>query len=358
MKDNMILGIKDILNNKVLFISAIVLIFILNYVGIVTTFSIRADFYERERVVTQEATGFRMIPTAYDIRPQLDFLVNYMSLLEQNAVSYRLSESITQELNAFVFLVFGDGTLINKSSERREEIMVYGYDEIKQSTIWLFNQEYPIHEIDYSTHNEMLFGDIQEEAILVVFDQESGLETLQRGSSENIEIIYDLLSQTKIRMDDPTRIQQFINLVNNEVEGIHIESPYLIDFNNYQSSNAVFIKHFLTPLYLVLFLLTVFSFSVVYKGILHKMRREFTIHVQNGACFSHIFTRLLIFFGSMVVCALFLAGITIRSVVSQEPMLLVSVLLTSGLILLSTAIYITYSLKQSNLFTNLRGDHL
>ena len=88
------------------------------------------------------------------------------------------------------------------------------------------------------------------------------------------------------------------------------------------------------------------------------MQREYTIHVLHGAKFRDILIRQLVFYLSMMITAVVLAGIFVFPIGRQEPMIVLSVLITSGLILLMSIIYIYIALKRTNLFENLRGDHV
>lgn len=357
MKDSIRMGLKDILGNKLLFCSAVVLILILNIVAIMTSESIRSDFYEREIVETKEITGFKVVPTSYNIQHKSDFSTKFSDILEKNAVTFRMSDSLTQENNTFVFLILGEGSIINKNILHNDGVTVYAYDYLDLQTIDLLGEEHSINYIDYSTHDKYNFADIGSDSILIVHEEDSIKETISTLPSSSAGIIFDLLFQTKIRVNDDQRIEQFLDFVNHDVEGIYIESPYLIDINNYVSSNAIFIQHFMIPLYLILFMMAAFSFSVVFTGILNKMTREFTIHIQHGAKFIDIFARLFTFWGSMVLSAIFLVGLFFILVGTQEPLLIYSVIFTNCLILLLSSIYIIISLKRTNLFINMRGDY-
>lgn len=74
----------------------------------------------------------------------------------------------------------------------------------------LFDKEYPIHYIDYSTYDRYNFGDIGSDSILVVFGGRKGAETINTLSSSSAAIIFDLLYQTRIKVDDYQRIEQFM----------------------------------------------------------------------------------------------------------------------------------------------------
>lgn len=361
MLDNIRYGLRDVYKNKIFFIITVFFLVTLNVVAVITAYSIRYDYYEREQIETQEAVRFKAVPVGYDFKYDEKNLDKYMETLNQNAMTYRISYTLSEKNDALVFLVFGDPSLINdeiESSLNTDEVKVYTYDEAVDKEIKVLDETYPVHLINYDNHNLSIFNDIGRDSILVVYQGHNAYEVINLLSQSDSGTFYELLSQTIVRQDDRQRIDAFMDFVNTNIKEFKFTSPYIIAMDDYVSSNHVFIRHYLIPLYIIMFFMGVFSFQVIFKGLLNKMQREFTIHVLHGAKFRDILIRQLVFYLSMMITAVVLAGIFVFPIGRQEPMIVLSVLITSGLILLMSIIYIYIALKRTNLFENLRGDHV
>ena len=61
MLDNIRYGLRDIYKNKIFFIITVFFLVAINMIAIITAYSIRYDFYEREQIEKQETVRFKAV---------------------------------------------------------------------------------------------------------------------------------------------------------------------------------------------------------------------------------------------------------------------------------------------------------
>lgn len=107
MLDNIRYGLRDVYKNKIFFIITVFFLVTLNVVAVITAYSIRYDYYEREQIETQEAVRFKAVPVGYDFKYDEKNLDKYMETLNQNAMTYRISYTLSEKMMHWFFLFLG-----------------------------------------------------------------------------------------------------------------------------------------------------------------------------------------------------------------------------------------------------------
>ena len=67
--------------------------------------SILYDFYQKEQIENQDTVRFKDVPIDYDLKYDVEYLDKYMKILNQNAVTYRISHTLSKKNRHLFFLL-------------------------------------------------------------------------------------------------------------------------------------------------------------------------------------------------------------------------------------------------------------
>ncbi len=354
MYANLILGFRDIWKHKLFFGACIV--FLITFCVVVAIVVIEIGSVARASKILNESKvrveTFEPIYTQYDFSYDRKNLESISGVYDKNAVSHRPSQSLTRLYGRPVYLVFGDGSLINPGIVNQEGITAYAYNTNDLDYIEILGTKHQIELISRAERFQDEYTDYDpfssRNSIFVVYQGEAMTEIIHYMAENNPNVFYDIVENTLILVEDSKRIDDFTNYVNKDVEGIAFKG------NFYKVSRVWtnFLIFYWLPLTTVLSIIGTLSFLLIFQGMIQRMKRDLTIHLQSGARYRDVLMRFYVFYGSII-------GITLVSLIIRflkfRDFLLLLVFCTS-LFVIIVSIYIARALKRTNLFENLRGD--
>ncbi len=359
MYANFLLGLQDIWKHKIFFGACIAFLVVFSTVIVMIAVSIYVDLQHQRLMEAKVLETFEPVYTRFDLSYDREDLEHISRIYAKNAVSTRESQSLSSSYGRPVALVFGDGSLINPGIVNREGITVYAYDTCDLEYIEILGVEHKIKPIlsfaeRFQFESYLSFDPFPSpESIFVVYQGEAMVEIIHYMAERNPERFFEIIGNTWILAEDSKRIDDFTGYIKNHVEGISFKD-YLYK-GNY--GYGFFISSYLLPLVAALALTGILSFLVIFQGMLQRMKRDLTIHIQSGARFGDVLLRFCVFFGAIIGITLAIIHIigVIRAYdyesfigpVTLAPLLIIAI---------SIPIYIARALKRTNLFDNLRGD--
>lgn len=343
MLANIKLGFKDIWEHKLFFITCIGFLFVFNIVISMVIHTIYIDHLEKEIVQPETTETFELIYTDYGLEYSTEQVYKMADIYDNNAVTTRRSQSLSEQYKTGVYLVFGDGRLINPNMASEQDISIYAYDNNSFQSIELLGEPYTINYIPYNDSSKY-----EKEHIFILYNNDALLETIYNLSEYDPYVFYDLITNTEISIDDTDRIKYFNDFINNELKGVGLKGNFY-EMNTNQENE--FLKYYLIPLSIILLLIGVLSFMVINKGMLQKMSRDLTIHILHGTLFRHVLLRLYIYYGFIIAISFTLLH---KGWISEH---IKSAVYGSYIIIsIWISLYLAIVLKRKNLFNNLRGD--
>lgn len=342
---NIKLGLADIWKHKLTFILSVFFLFLLHLVLFLTVYNIYVEKMHQQ--LNQSNTRkFNVVFTDYDLTYKKDYADELATIYQKNAVSTRMSQSLSSRYNRLVYLVFGDGSLLHPQINSSDDIAVFAYETDTLSQVEVFGENYQAIQLSCDESCDM-----SSDAVFILFQNEALVTTIDDLAKSNSSNFYELVSNTEINPADTDKIEQFKNFITNKLKNVSLKNE---GYEPYDSS-IEFIDHYYIPLVMILLITAVLSFILIYQGILENMKRELTMHILHGALLKDVLVRFFIFYGLIIIGSLGLFYFQLNMNYLPEEVALV---LTSYLVVLTIlmTLYIVYSLKKTNLFENLRGD--
>jgi len=343
---NLKLGFRDIWKHKFFFVVCVAFLVLFNNVQLL----LPATIYYMNRAEDQPGDAlksFNLIYTQYEYVYDRDDLVDIAGIYANNAVSVNLSRSLSEALERSVYLVFGDCSIINPGMVNQDGIFVYAYDNEDLKDIEILGVSYPIRQINQTdTVSEYSYHGMS--TIFVVYQGNAMVEIIDYIAQGRPDIFWELIAETHILGSDKNRIESFTDFVTGRMEGLAFKGNFMWGTTLYHD----FLYFYMVPLLVVLSLTGVISFLLIFRGIVQKMKRDLTIHLQSGARVRDLLLRFYVFYFSIIGIAFSYLYLTKAVVDLTLPYILAFYLI----ITVSVCFYIALVLMRSNLFENLRGD--
>lgn len=309
-----------------------------------------ATIYYKNHIENQPGNALKsdnLIYTQYEYVYDREDLVGIAGIYADNSVSVNPSSSLSEALQRSVYLVFGDGSIINPGMANQEGIFVYAYDNEDLKDIEILGVSYPIQQINHTyTVSEYSYHGMN--TIFVVYQGNAMVEVIDRIAQSRPAVFWDLIAETHILGSDIKRIESFTDFVTGRMEGLAFKG-------NFMKGNTLFhdfLYFYMVPLLVFLTLTGVISFLLIFRGMMQKMKRDLTIHLQSGARVRDLMLRFYVFYFSIIGISFSYLYLTKTVIDLTLPYILAFYLI----ITICICSYIALVLMRSNLFENLRGD--
>ncbi|HPZ90319.1 MAG TPA: hypothetical protein PLL81_03025 [Bacillota bacterium] len=348
---NLLFGLRDIWKHKIFFGVCTVFLVVFSIVAVMVSITIYNDYVMPRLMEPKTIETFEPVYTRYDLPYDRVTLENISGIYHKNAVSLRQSQSLTGLYGRPVYLVFGDGSIINSGIANQEGIAVYAYEPSGLNYIEILGVEHQVKPISLSdTCLVTGYGLLSSpDCVFVVYQGEAMVEIIHYMAGNNPYIFHEIIGDTWVLAEDHKRIEDFTDFVLTNVEGLAFKGYF------YKGGlDSSFLFSYLLPLTLSLSMTGIMSFLVIFQGMLQKMQRDLTIHLQSGARFSDVLLRFYVFYGAII--GITLAALYIIRLLDFRTFIGPVICTSLFIIAASIAIYIARALKRTNLFENLRGD--
>ncbi len=360
MYANLWLGLRDIWKYKLFFGACIVFLVVFCTVVSIVCWIIVGVIDYRKSWEARTLEIFEPVYTQYEFTYNREHLENISWIYQKNAVSSRISLSLSNRYGRPVYLVFGDGSLINPGIANQEGIAVYAYDTCDLDKVEILGVEHKVRPtLSFSETFE--FSGItpfpDPDSIFVAYQGKAMVDVIHLMAEQNPDRFIEILGDTWIRAEDSERIEYFTKYVTDHIEGLYFKGYSHNQMPKDYSSVIIYV----VLMAIILSLTGAVSFVVIFQGMLQRMQRDLTIHLQSGARFRDVLLRFYVFYGAIIgvsVAILHMLGVINYRFIGmpEEYVALLAIYGTLLAVVIGISAYIARALKRTNLFENLRGD--
>lgn len=259
------------------------------------------------------------------------------------------SLSVDQTQKVSTYIIFGDVSKEFPFFDSKEMVSVYsGRNKKSITNVRFHNVDYKVQmqlQENYSFEPFPLIVEGTDNYLFIVIKEPNLSDWI---SSDNHDVIFELLMNTRISKENTQRIQEFIDATNSDFVVVREHKSS----TNSMKSEVVFVRFIVYPFLLLLLLSCFGCTSIILDGVIKKRTKEFTIHMLHGARLKNILIRLLTFFVIIMGGAIGF-GVLIHMI---DPRVIGMYITMSTIIIFVFALIIIVKLRRKNLGNNLRNE--
>ncbi|MFV0479884.1 MAG: hypothetical protein ACK5LZ_04875 [Anaerorhabdus sp.] len=341
MIENLNLGIKDIWNNKKVFLSFLLMTFSLLILSISSTQSIVSELLNSKNKNTHYPM-FSAELTEMNMGMNEEIVTELYDLFQGTGGSYFNPHSLYRALDERVLVLVGSKY---KNYLENEKTTIYTTEKTK---LRIQGEKTFPEELEYEFKNREDI-DIQE---IIEFEEIKTIIILQTNNFEKwIEVDYyteviELIENaefSKIEIDGGIK-NEFINIFDG--------TPYFVKENKWNDQLGFILKYIYVIVALCI-VVAILATYIIYTSQIRKLYKEYMIHLICGATIKDIFIRSSIFLGIGLVMNFWIFMYLNKFIFN-----LIFIIGTVSLIVMFCMfeILLWFILKRKNLLENLKGD--
>lgn len=281
MIDMILLGIKDLFHNIRVFILLIISIFIVTIIFTSSTLSLSYSSKGNEHYLSNE---YVLVPTSTDMADNKMLLTRYTNFLEDNGMSYFLSDELYDVYGMPVYVIMGDPGLFNEKLKDVYHTKMYVVNNTSDGAItFTEGATYPTSEINLLNTNfpdAVAHLSVENDPFMLLILKDEDITEWLRYQDGGLLLSF---IQDTIFENASIKYEQALNEI---LENSFITIRPLTD-----TTDDSFIFKYIYPYILIVIVCILISFWIFYSYFLKKMYREYIIHILYGAKKSDIFIR-------------------------------------------------------------------
>ncbi len=288
MIDNLCLGIKDIWNNKKIFISFLLMIFTILILSVSSTSSVVRELVNPpDRSMSYRS--FRVELINMDMSENNKIVKDVYEIFKEDGGSYFNSYDLQMKLSERVlilvgnrFEMYGDGdkTTIYTTPSTKEKIQS---GEILSEEI----------EYEFRPRDEIYIEEIEESVGFSGINTIIVLQTSKFDKWINVDYYSEIIELIENTEFSKKEISEDLK---NEFIGVFEATSYLVE-KTVRSDHLGFILKNIYLMLLLAIIAVILSTYILYNAQLKKLYKEYTIHLIYGATIKDIFIRNSVFLG-------------------------------------------------------------
>ena len=345
MLNNILLGIRDVWKEKWIVLCYVLFFFNMMFILVSTTDSLYREKAELEEQKTQEYRRFQAYVTGLQPEQPEQLLQKLGEIYQKNAFSYCHVQLQTKTAGGLdTYIIFGDvpQKLLKRNEQKNVSVLVgSGMAHIYEITI--NGEKYKVDSVikkdaQFTTMDNAV--EYTDNKVFIIISQPQVLDWV---STENYDVMHQLVKNTQILSTDEERVEQFLKEVNIGFLDVKKEKSGDIE-------EIIFILKIMEPFLFIIFISCILCTSLVLNGMIKKRLREFSLHLIQGALLRDILVRIITFFVIILLISIGM-GVFLKIISVKE--LWMYGLLGAGIILTFIGI-VTPKLKRQNYSLNLR----
>lgn len=351
MVESLLLGLRDLMKNKRIFIVFVLAILLICMTGISATTSLVREMTTNFSA-GEASGGYTAVPISNDMSSNSQMVNEVNQLLEQGGMSFFYSEQLSSQTNFPTIVVIDAEQSKSFQGEQYEgEALVgklYATSDIQQK-MNLDDMQFPEPVTFASTSNrdfaERAFDNFLEDEVVILLLQADRLDKWI-DTEFGLEVV-ELVENVRFNESDKKKG------LNNEFEAI-LEGSFLqLKTPNHQSDELKFILLYVFPAIALIIISLLVALAIMYGSIFTKLYRMYTIHLISGATLTHIYIRNSVFSITLVsVCFLIISFLNKFRI--NDILIITAVILSVVLVIFEVLLYLV--LKRKNVSMTLKGD--
>lgn len=342
-------ALEDLLRNKLFYVFMTIWLILFHLVLVLTVFTLR-NTIRYEWSDSNRVSSVPIIYTSYDLSYRPNDLKSLMPFLEDGAFILDHSMNYSAKYHSSVFVVLGDVKAFMPSLESRGDVTVFSDHLIQDGVhhVEFLNDEHAVYSV-----NKLDFPGMSDRNTIIACRHQAIRDYISDRVSLNPFGFHESLLNLYHSYDPLRNPEPFNALITSikTIQGVSVAQDLATQEG--LVSEERFLVGFMLPLTIMLGLMGALATFIIFQRILHSMHYELTIHLMCGATITHVMTRFLVSFMTVIgVAYLILHMLTSRVNFHETKVVSLSFILFTLIWILWTY----FKLKRANLLQNTRGD--
>lgn len=276
-------AIKDIINNKTIFIVTLFLVIVVSLM--VTSISIAINRNRNVDLSPDKQIYFEPVPTSFEFNDLDSMIKETDALLSRNGQSYFISQDLNEKYNCRIIVLVGN--FINDSKSRYIWAISKVNDKFGRELSNLNNK------INYKEIEKLNISDFDTK------DKNFYVADLNKLTDYKLSVdsFFDVISNLSFSEEEIKNkvAEEFLK----KFEDKTIRIKYI---ENSKENEVSFIIIYVIPFLIIVITGIYISLIIFYKNVLYKMRNENIVHIISGATIKDIFLRNSLFIIIIMIC--------------------------------------------------------
>lgn len=276
-------AIKDIINNKTIFIVTLFLVIVVSLM--VTSMSIAISNNNIADLKLNTQTYFEPVPISFEFNDLDSMIKETDALLSKNGQSYFISQDLNEKYNCRIFVLVGN--FIDDSKVRYIWAVSKNNDKLRKEAVKVNDS------IDYINIENLNISDFDTK------DKNFYMADLNKLTDYKLTVdsFSDVINNLSFSEEEIKNkvAEEFVK----KFEDKTIRIKYI---ENSKENEVSFIIIYVIPFLIIVITGIYISLIIFYKNVLYKMRNENIVHIISGATVKDIFLRNSMFIIIIMIC--------------------------------------------------------
>lgn len=276
-------AIKDIINNKTIFIVTLFLVIVVSLM--VTSMSIAINRNRNVDLSLDKQIYFEPVPTSFEFNDLDSMIKDTDDLLYRNGQCYFISHDLNEKYNCRIVVLVGN--FIDDSKVRYIWAVSKNNDKLRKEAVKVNDS------IDYINIEKLNIPDFDTK------DKNFYMADLNKLTDYKLtaDSFFDVISNLSFSEEEIKNkvAEEFLK----KFEDKTIRIKYI---ENSKENEVSFIIIYVIPFLIIVITGIYISLIIFYKNVLYKMRNENIVHIISGATIKDIFLRNSLFIIIIMIC--------------------------------------------------------
>lgn len=276
-------AIKDIINNKTIFIVTLFLVIVVSLM--VTSMSIAINSNRNVDLSLDKQIYFEPVPTSFEFNDLDSMIKDTDDLLYRNGQCYFISHDLNEKYNCRIVVLVGN--FIDDSKVRYIWAVSKNNDKLRKEAVKVNDS------IDYINIEKLNIPDFDTK------DKNFYMADLNKLTDYKLtaDSFFDVISNLSFSEEEIKNkvAEEFLK----KFEDKTIRIKYI---ENSKENEVSFIIIYVIPFLIIVITGIYISLIIFYKNVLYKMRNENIVHIISGATVKDIFLRNSMFIIIIMIC--------------------------------------------------------
>lgn len=276
-------AIKDIINNKTIFIVTLFLVIVVSLM--VTSMSIAINRNRNVDLSLDKQIYFEPVPTSFEFNDLDSMIKDTDDLLYRNGQCYFISHDLNEKYNCRIVVLVGN--FITESKSRYIWAVSKNNDKLRKEAVKVNDS------IDYINIENLNISDFD------VLEKNFYIAKLNKLTDYKLtaDSFFDVISNLSFSEEEIKNkvAEEFLK----KFEDKTIRIKYI---ENSKENEVSFIIIYVIPFLIIVITGIYISLIIFYKNVLYKMHNENIVHIISGATVKDIFLRNSMFIIIIMIC--------------------------------------------------------